>query len=79
MTVFYVMGALFAVWAVIVSFLGIRKHDFPGTKSAERLVIVISLVLFLAAVGSAVIGAALEEHEGEDHPEEGEKTSLLFE
>jgi hypothetical protein len=42
-------------------------------------VIVISLVLFLAAVGSAVIGAALEEHEGEDHPEEGEKTSLLFE
>lgn len=79
MTPFYVLGGVFAVWAVLVSFLGIRKHDFPSTRSAERLVIVISIVLFLAAAGSAIIAAALEEHEGESHPEEGEKTSFLVE
>jgi hypothetical protein len=79
MIAFYVLGAVFAVWAVIVSFLGIRKHDFPSTKSAERLLIVISIVLFFAAAGSAVIAAAMEEHEGEGHPEEGEKTSFLVE
>jgi hypothetical protein len=79
MTAFYFLGALFAIWAVVVSFLGIRKHDFPGTRSAERLVIVVSVALFLAAVGAAVIGAALEEEEGETHPEEGEKTSLVVE
>jgi NADH:ubiquinone oxidoreductase subunit 6 (subunit J) len=68
---FHVLGAIFAIWAVTVAFLGIRRHDFPATKSAERLVAAISVVLFLAAVGSGIITAATEEHESE-HPTEGQ-------
>jgi hypothetical protein len=68
---FHVLGAVFAIWAVIVAFLGIRRHDFPGTKSLERIVAAISIVLFLAAVGSAIITAATEEDEAE-HPTEGQ-------
>ena len=71
MNAFHVLGGLFAVWAVIVAFLGITRHDFPRTRSAERLVALISVVLFFAAVGSAVITAANEEHETE-HPTEGQ-------
>jgi Co/Zn/Cd efflux system component len=68
---FHVLGAIFAAWAVLVAYLGIRRHDFPGTKRAERLVAAISVVLFLGAVGSAIITAATEEHEAE-HPTEGQ-------
>jgi hypothetical protein len=68
---FHVLGAIFAIWAVVVAFLGITRHDFPGTKSAERVVAAISIVLFLGAVGSGIITAATEEHESE-HPTEGQ-------
>ena len=71
MNAFHVLGGVFAAWAVVVAFLGITRHDFPGTRSVERLVAVISVVLFLAAVGSAIITAANEEHEAE-HPTEGQ-------
>jgi hypothetical protein len=38
--------------------MGIRGHDtFPPTKSAARGVMAISVVLILAAMGSAVITA----------------------
>jgi Mn2+/Fe2+ NRAMP family transporter len=71
MNAFHVLGLVFAAWAVLVAFLGIRRHNFPGTRSAERLVAAISVVLFLAAVGSAIITAATEEEEAE-HPTEGQ-------
>jgi hypothetical protein len=60
---FHVCGALLAVWAVLVSYLGITHENFPG--SAERLVGAISVLLVLAAIGSAIyIGATEEEDEG---------------
>jgi hypothetical protein len=68
---FHVLGAVFAIWAVVVAFLGITRNDFPGGKGAERLVAAISVVLFLAAVGSAIVTAATEEDEAE-HPTEGQ-------
>ena len=71
MNAFYVLGGLFAAWAVIVAFLGITRHDFPRTRGAERLVALVSVVLFFAAVASAAITAANEEHEAE-HPTEGQ-------
>ena len=71
MNAFHILGAIFAIWAVVVAFLGITRHDFPATKSAERLVALISIVLFIGAVGSGIITAATEEHEAE-HPTEGQ-------
>ena len=51
---FFVTGALFAGFAVIVSVFGFRQPDFPGTSGAARGVMSAGVVLMLAAVGSAV-------------------------
>jgi hypothetical protein len=57
-TLFYICGGVLVVWALAVAAMGIRGHDtFPPTKSAARGVMAISVVLILAAMGSAVITA----------------------
>lgn len=76
MNAFHVLGGLFAVWALIVAFLGITRGEFPGKGGREGGVAAISIVLALAAISSAIITSALEdEEEGESHaaPAEGEK------
>jgi plastocyanin len=65
-TVFYVLGSLTAVWALVLAGLGIRQHRFPATPRATRAVMAISATLFLGAIGSAIISGALEEEEGEE-------------
>jgi hypothetical protein len=60
---FHVCGALFAAWAVIVSFVGITREDFPASPRAERAVAAVSVLLALATVGSAIITSANEEEE----------------
>jgi hypothetical protein len=53
---FYFFGGLLAVWAVVVSTIGIRAHEtFPPSRSAARGVIAISVVLVLCAMASAVL------------------------
>jgi hypothetical protein len=66
---FYFAGGALAAWALLVSFLGIVREDFPRTAGATRLVGAISFVLVIAAVGSAIYLSATEEHEpgGEEH------------
>jgi hypothetical protein len=55
---FYVAGIAAAVWAVVVSLIGIRRHaDWPATDGAARGVMGISLVLVVAAMATAVITA----------------------
>jgi hypothetical protein len=63
---YHVCGILFAVWAVLVSFLGITREDFPATAGAQRMVAVVSAVLALATIGTAVYTGATEH---EDEPE----------
>jgi hypothetical protein len=63
---FHVCGALFAVWALVVSFLGITRERFPSTDGAARTVGLISVVLCLAAIGTAVYTSATEEEGGEE-------------
>ena len=65
MNAFHVCGGLFAAWAVIVSFLGITRDDFPASASAERMVAAISIVLCVAAIGTAIYTSATEEEEEE--------------
>ncbi|MEA2445527.1 MAG: hypothetical protein QOJ12_2819 [Thermoleophilales bacterium] len=52
MNAFIIAGAVLAVWAVLVSLLGMR--GFPRNRTAERAVIGITAVLFVGAVGSAI-------------------------
>ena len=71
MNAFHVCGALFAIWALVVSFLGITRENFPSTDGAARLVGLISIVLCVAAIGTAIYTSATEEEEG------GEEASLV--
>jgi hypothetical protein len=71
---FHVCGVLFAVWAVIVSIIGITRHDFPSTEGLARVVGLVSVVLCLAAVGTAIYTSATED---EEEPEEEEAALLL--
>jgi formate-dependent nitrite reductase membrane component NrfD len=64
---YHVFGVLFAAWAVIVSFLGVTREDFPSTAGAQRAVAVVSVLLALATIGSAIYtGATEDEDEGGD-------------
>ena len=66
---YYIAAGSFAVWAVILTAIGVRSENFPGTPRATRLVAVISIVLFLTTVGLALYLSANEEHEkgGAEH------------
>ena len=66
MNAFHVCGALFAIWALVVSFLGITRESFPATDGAARTVGLISVVLCLAAIGTAIYTSATEEHDSEE-------------
>jgi hypothetical protein len=66
---YYIAAGSFAVWAVIVTAIGVRSENFPSTRGATRLVAAISIVLFLATIGLAIYLSATEEHEkgGAEH------------
>jgi hypothetical protein len=53
---FYIAGGVLIVWAIVLSVgLGMRKPDFPGNATGERVVIAITVVLVLAAASMAVV------------------------
>jgi plastocyanin len=55
-TPFYIAGGVLVAWALIVSLgLGLRRPDFPGNLTGQRIVGAISAVLVLAALSTAVI------------------------
>jgi hypothetical protein len=55
-TLFYVCGSVLALWALVVSAIGIRAHEsFPPTESARKGVMALSTVLIVLAMASAVI------------------------
>lgn len=62
---FHVCGILFAAWALTVSFLGITRENFPASPGVARAVGTISVLLAVAAIGTAIYTSATEE-EGEE-------------
>jgi hypothetical protein len=56
-TAFYLCGGLLAGWAVVLAAIGLSRAEFPGTATAERGVMLISAVLVVAAMATAVITA----------------------
>ena len=71
---FYVAGGVLAAWALVLTFLGLTRENFPATPGAERTVGLISVVLVLAAIGAGIYSAATDEEEGE----EGEEAALVL-
>jgi plastocyanin len=60
---FHVLGALFAIWAVVLAVGGITRHDFPKSGFPALAVGVISVALAAGAIGSGIITSATEDHE----------------
>jgi hypothetical protein len=54
-TAFYVAGGLLAVWAVVLSAVGLTRPGFPGTIAVSRGVALLSGVLVAAAMATAVL------------------------
>ena len=50
----FIAGGVLAAWAVILSAIGLTRPDFPGNGRGEGLVILVSVVLVIAAMTSAV-------------------------
>jgi hypothetical protein len=51
---FFIMGGLFASFAVAISVFGFKRPDFPTNAAAARGVMSAGVVLMLAAVSTAV-------------------------
>ena len=60
---FEIAGVLLAVWAVVVSYLGLRSPDFPRTPRAEKIVAAITIVLVAGAVAAGITSASFEYEE----------------
>ena len=74
MNAFHVCGIILAVWAVTVAFLGISRESFPSTERAARAVGAVSVLLAMAAIGTAIYTTATHEEEGEG----GEEQALVL-
>ena len=69
---YYIAAGAAAVWAVILTAIGVRNESFPATARAARLVAAISIILVVATIGLAIYLSANEEEE-----KGGEETAAL--
>jgi hypothetical protein len=51
---FYIAGALLVGWAVVLAAVGLTVPDFPFNKLGQRGVMLVSLLLAGAAIGTAI-------------------------
>ncbi|MEX2252837.1 MAG: hypothetical protein WD649_01685 [Thermoleophilaceae bacterium] len=63
---FHIIGGLAAVWALALSFVGVKREGFPSTRRSEIAVALVSITMFVLAVGSGIYTSLHEEEEGED-------------
>ena len=70
MNVFEVFGPILILWALLVGILGITRENFPASRTTERVVGAISVILVAVAIGTAVYATAHEHHE------KGKETAL---
>jgi hypothetical protein len=53
-TPFYFVGGLLAVWAVVLSAIGLTRPSFPNNVGGQRGVILLSFLLVVATVAVAI-------------------------
>jgi hypothetical protein len=51
----YIAGGLLAVWAVVLSVIGLTRPQFPNNARGQRIVIAISAILAAFAVAMAIV------------------------
>ena len=51
---FYFVGGALAVWAVVLASLGLTRPSFPYDTRGQRMVMLISFLLVVAALAAAV-------------------------
>jgi plastocyanin len=73
---FHVIGGLFAVWAVVLTALGIRRTDFPRPGAQTLAVGTVSVLLAAGAIGSGIVTSALEEEEEHESEAGGEPEAV---
>jgi plastocyanin len=69
-TAFHILGGLLALWAVVLSALGVMREDFPGKGAGQSIVMAISALLVVGAVSAAILSA-------KDAPKPGEKAGTV--
>ena len=52
---FYVLGGLAAVYAVVISAIGIKQAEFPRSEAAAKGIYALSAVIVIGAMASAII------------------------
>ena len=52
---FFIAGGLFAVWAVVLSWIGLTRPAFPFRAAGQRAVIGVSLTFAILAVAMAIV------------------------
>lgn len=57
-TAFYVAAGVFAAWAVLVGAFGVMRETFPRSDGGVRGVMLVSGVLMLATLATAIITAS---------------------
>lgn len=53
-TAFHVLGACLALWAVVLTAIGVRRPDFPGKGAGTRIVMAISALLVASTIAAAI-------------------------
>jgi hypothetical protein len=51
---FYIAGALLVGWAVVLAGVGLTSPEFPFSKSGQRIVMLVSVLLAATAIGMAI-------------------------
>jgi hypothetical protein len=51
---FFIAGAIFVAFAIILSVIGFKKPDFPDTAGLARGIMAVGTTLAVAAVASAI-------------------------
>jgi hypothetical protein len=51
---FFIVGGLWALFAVLISVYGFKRPEFPATAGAARGVMAAGVLFWLSAVGTAV-------------------------
>jgi hypothetical protein len=71
---FHICGGLLAIWAVLLSAMGIVRHDFPGTRAAARAVMGFSVLLVALTIGAGIFTASVEDAEQEEEQIQAEES-----
>jgi hypothetical protein len=51
---FFIIGGALALYAVILSAIGMRRPDFPFSARGQRGVVTLTVVIVVLAIGAAI-------------------------